>query len=338
MERGSSSYLSCADSSLKTIYFEGVSSNAGGGSDSPAPGPQSPAKKGRSGAALGRQPPRCQVEGCNVDLSDVKAYYSRHKVCGMHSKSPKVVVAGLEQRFCQQCSRFHQLSEFDQGKRSCRRRLANHNERRRKPPSVSLLSPRYGTLSQPMFDNHGKTGGFVMDFGAYPSPGSSELGLGNQISSSGKYQLPWQSNSHNPVVLQGTTSSSYTGPGVSSVECFHNGVSDSISALSLLSNQSWGSGAQSSSTLEVHNHNLVGTNIAQSQANPVQFDCTSWASSKGRLQDMPPDMGLGQTSHPRSNGQYSGDLGLPQPSDGQFSEFHHSRGYDSSVPHVHWSL
>ena len=29
--------------------------------------------------------------------------------------------------------RFHGLTEFDEGKRSCRRRLAGHNERRRKP-------------------------------------------------------------------------------------------------------------------------------------------------------------------------------------------------------------
>lgn len=54
-------------------------------------------------------PPRCQVEGCKVDLSGAKAYYSRHKVCCMHSKSPSVVVSGLEQRFCQQCSRSHVL-------------------------------------------------------------------------------------------------------------------------------------------------------------------------------------------------------------------------------------
>lgn len=57
-----------------------------------------------------QQPPRCQVEGCKVDLSGAKAYYSRHKVCCMHSKSPIVVVSGLEQRFCQQCSRSHVLS------------------------------------------------------------------------------------------------------------------------------------------------------------------------------------------------------------------------------------
>ncbi|OVA06641.1 Transcription factor [Macleaya cordata] len=111
-----------SDSSLnglkfgKKIYFEdvgiGVSAKSGGGSSSisvpegipvssPAP---ATARKGR-GVVQGGQPPRCQVEGCKVDLSGAKAYYSRHKVCAMHSKSPKVIVAGLEQRFCQQCSR-----------------------------------------------------------------------------------------------------------------------------------------------------------------------------------------------------------------------------------------
>ncbi|KAF9587008.1 hypothetical protein IFM89_039766 [Coptis chinensis] len=98
-------------------------------------------KKGR-GVLQGGQPPRCQVEGCKLDLSDVKAYYSRHKVCGMHSKTPRVIVNGLEQRFCQQCSRFHLLTEFDQGKRSCRRRLAGHNERRRKSQPGSLFTSR----------------------------------------------------------------------------------------------------------------------------------------------------------------------------------------------------
>lgn len=33
--------------------------------------------------------------------------------------------------------RFHELSEFDEAKRSCRRRLAGHNERRRKSSSDS---------------------------------------------------------------------------------------------------------------------------------------------------------------------------------------------------------
>ena len=42
--------------------------------------------------------------------------------------------------------RFHQLPEFDQGKRSCRRRLAGHNERRRKAPPGPLAT-RYGRLA-----------------------------------------------------------------------------------------------------------------------------------------------------------------------------------------------
>ncbi|KAF4353556.1 squamosa promoter-binding-like protein 6 isoform X1 [Cannabis sativa] len=79
------------------------------------------------------QTPFCQVHGCNMDLSTSKDYHKKHKVCDVHSKTSKVIVNGIEQRFCQQCSRFHLLAEFDDGKRSCRRRLAGHNERRRKP-------------------------------------------------------------------------------------------------------------------------------------------------------------------------------------------------------------
>ncbi|KAJ8548039.1 hypothetical protein K7X08_021275 [Anisodus acutangulus] len=77
--------------------------------------------------------PVCQVYGCNKDLSSSKDYHKRHKVCDEHSKTAIVIVNGIEQRFCQQCSRFHLLAEFDEGKRSCRKRLAGHNERRRKP-------------------------------------------------------------------------------------------------------------------------------------------------------------------------------------------------------------
>ncbi|CAN6466999.1 unnamed protein product [Victoria cruziana] len=76
--------------------------------------------------------PACQVEGCRADLSSAKDYHRRHKVCEVHAKASTVRVGGIVQRFCQQCSRFHVLQEFDEGKRSCRRRLAGHNIRRRK--------------------------------------------------------------------------------------------------------------------------------------------------------------------------------------------------------------
>uniref|UniRef100_A0A5B7ADI6 Putative squamosa promoter-binding-like protein 2 isoform X1 n=1 Tax=Davidia involucrata TaxID=16924 RepID=A0A5B7ADI6_DAVIN len=104
-------------------------------------------------------PPCCQVEGCSLDLSSAKEYHRKHRVCESHSKCPKVIVGGLERRFCQQCSRFHSLSEFDEKKRSCRRRLSDHNARRRKPhqeavqfDSARLSSSFYGGRQQISFE------------------------------------------------------------------------------------------------------------------------------------------------------------------------------------------
>ncbi|KAK4484466.1 hypothetical protein RD792_007049 [Penstemon davidsonii] len=90
-------------------------------------------KKNSSGGGVSSMK-SCQAEKCSTDLSDAKPYHRRHKVCEHHAKAQVVLVAGIRQRFCQQCSRFHEVSEFDEAKRSCRRRLAGHNERRRKNP------------------------------------------------------------------------------------------------------------------------------------------------------------------------------------------------------------
>lgn len=48
----------------------------------------------------------CQAESCRADLTGAKRYHRRHKVCEFHAKAPVVLVAGLRQRFCQQCSRY----------------------------------------------------------------------------------------------------------------------------------------------------------------------------------------------------------------------------------------
>lgn len=125
--------------------------------------------------------PRCQVEGCHVVLVNAKDYHKRHKVCEMHSKAPKVVVLGLEQRFCQQCSRFHAVSEFDDTKRSCRRRLAGHNERRRKTSHDS-------TSRNPSQDSD------LMD-GRLPY--LSTTGRALSLLSSSKNIHPWVSPSNN---------------------------------------------------------------------------------------------------------------------------------------------
>ncbi|XP_061351469.1 squamosa promoter-binding-like protein 1 [Gastrolobium bilobum] len=84
----------------------------------------------------------CQVQDCGADLCNAKDYHRRHKVCDMHSKATMALVGNVMQRFCQQCSRFHVLQEFDEGKRSCRRRLAGHNKRRRRRthPDATLVN------------------------------------------------------------------------------------------------------------------------------------------------------------------------------------------------------
>ncbi|XP_010257430.1 PREDICTED: squamosa promoter-binding-like protein 17 [Nelumbo nucifera] len=383
MEMGSSSLaVSAASGSSdslnglkfgKKIYFEdvgaGVSSKSGGGSSSVSVSEGSasapaPAKKGR-GVVQGGEPPRCQVEGCKVDLSGAKAYYSRHKVCGMHSKSPKVIVAGLEQRFCQQCSRFHQLPEFDQGKRSCRRRLAGHNERRRKPPPGSLLASRYGRLSSSLHEASGRLGGFLMDFTAYPRQPARDVWPiiragdrqpNNQPMATGKF-LPhlWPGSSENPTgtafshsshpYLQGSVGGTvFSSSGMHPGECFA-GVSDSSCALSLLSTQPWGSRTQASDLTVNNLMNDDGAPMVQSSAPhgavANNFMSNTW-SFKGNeagssSQEIPRDLGLGQLSQ-SIDSQFSGELELSQQGSRQYMELGSSRAYGSSTHQMHWSL
>nr|XP_009410639.1 PREDICTED: squamosa promoter-binding-like protein 16 [Musa acuminata subsp. malaccensis] len=98
-----------------------------------------PSKRQRA-SSNASQNASCLVDGCKADLSKCREYHRRHKVCEAHSKTPVVLVGGQEQRFCQQCSRFHLLVEFDEVKRSCRKRLDGHNKRRRKPQPSSVNS------------------------------------------------------------------------------------------------------------------------------------------------------------------------------------------------------
>ncbi|CAN6204958.1 unnamed protein product [Urochloa humidicola] len=123
-----------------------------------------PMKRPRSGSGGGAQCPSCAVEGCKADLSKCRDYHRRHKVCEAHSKTPVVVVAGREMRFCQQCSRFHLLAEFDDAKRSCRKRLDGHNRRRRKPQPDPMNSGSFMTNQQGLFSTAGTR------FSSFPAP------------------------------------------------------------------------------------------------------------------------------------------------------------------------
>lgn len=142
----------------KRTYFEDVCAggNVKPSSFSPSSASTMAAAKKSRASYQSSMTPRCQVEGCNLDLTSAKDYHRRHRVCENHSKSPRVLVAGLERRFCQQCSRFHDLLEFDEKKRSCRRRLSDHNARRRKP-QPEAIQYNFGRLSSPFYDARQQT-------------------------------------------------------------------------------------------------------------------------------------------------------------------------------------
>ncbi|KAL2320844.1 hypothetical protein Fmac_029813 [Flemingia macrophylla] len=335
----------------KKIYFEDVghsTASAVAAAATSSSSSSSSSRKARGGSVQPPQPPRCQVEGCKVDLSDAKAYYSRHKVCGMHSKSPIVIVASLQQRFCQQCSRFHQLPEFDQGKRSCRRRLAGHNERRRKPPPNSLLTSRSARLSSSAFDNSGRGGNFLMELSSYPklsltnplpTPRSSELAPGNQTST-----VSWLGNSETPsdLFFQGTVGETgFAGPEHPPGESYTE-ITDSSCALSLLSSQTWDS-RNTAPSLELNNMmNFNGTPITELAASSHgasihQLPNTSWCFKGIDARNCPPevvpDLGLGQISQPL-NSQLTDELYLSQQSRRRYMDLEQSRAYESA----HWSL
>lgn len=117
-QAGDAHHLTCLKLGKRQYYEEGRASDppaASGGLKRERVATAVPRGSSSAAAAATASPPssssamvvpRCQVEGCNLALVDAKDYHRRHKVCEIHSKAPKVVVLGIEQRFCQQCSRY----------------------------------------------------------------------------------------------------------------------------------------------------------------------------------------------------------------------------------------
>ncbi|KAK7379581.1 hypothetical protein VNO80_05044 [Phaseolus coccineus] len=247
----------------KRLYFEDVCA----GSDSKKPSsfevPVSSGKKYKT-SSQNLQHPSCQVEGCGLDLSSSKDYHRKHRVCEAHSKSPKVLIAGLERRFCQQCSRFHALSEFDDKKRSCRKRLSDHNARRRKPPpdaiqlnpSASSSSPYDGRQIMSPFafsrtganlawqDMHSSKLPQTKDFLPKPAKAINKIpSIVSMFSDDSSGLLTSRSIAAKTIV-----------PGLEDpnpiTSCDPNGAQDVNRALSLLSSNSWGSYETKSLSLE----------------------------------------------------------------------------------------
>jgi len=79
----------------------------------------------------------CQVPYCNADLYKLSRFNIRCKICDEHRLADEVEIDGQSQRFCQQCNRFHPLSEFDKNRRGCRDKLAKHNLRRHQKTAMA---------------------------------------------------------------------------------------------------------------------------------------------------------------------------------------------------------
>lgn len=48
---------------------------------------------------------RCQVPGCEADISELKGYHRRHRVCLRCANASTVLLDGDAKRYCQQCGK-----------------------------------------------------------------------------------------------------------------------------------------------------------------------------------------------------------------------------------------
>ena len=78
----------------------------------------------------------------------MKEYHARYKICETHLKASVVTKSGRQQRFCQQCGKFHDIGEFDGEKRSCRARLDKHNTRRRRQREMQHMLRTTGRIDE----------------------------------------------------------------------------------------------------------------------------------------------------------------------------------------------
>ncbi|KAL3501518.1 hypothetical protein ACH5RR_035967 [Cinchona calisaya] len=279
---------------------------------------------------LHSQIPICQVHGCYKDLSSSKDYHKRHRVCDVHSKTAKVVINGIEKRFCQQCSRFHLLKEFDDGKRSCRKRLAGHNERRRKPQLGDHLSSGFLEMAlmkrTSFLSSETVPAGFFYQEGLEKDNQSRHMKFVEGLIDNSKLAVPvanWQSPH---IYLADSHTTKRPRP---SIACIDTAVAvelsalpDSNGALSLLSAQSQNTSSDS-----------VGMLIALPPTNGVNdhaYIRTDQNSAK--------NFGTGTLKHFAINGHSSGTInqeGIPKGlREGTFQVSEYMRSNCSSSPEV----
>ncbi|KXZ54384.1 hypothetical protein GPECTOR_5g462 [Gonium pectorale] len=124
----------------------------------------------------------CQVPGCGKDLSHLKEYHQRYRICDVHIKLQQVMKDGRLQRFCQQCGRFHDLTAFDGNRKSCREQLSKHNARRRRRTGVEPAKGK-AAAGAPTLEAPAAVPGSVAGVGAGPSAAGFDGDIGKLVSS-----------------------------------------------------------------------------------------------------------------------------------------------------------
>ncbi len=77
----------------------------------------------------------CRVPGCSADVTGLKSYNWRYRICEEHRSAPSAVIDGMRVRFCQMCAKFHELAAF-QGERR-----GNFTQTTLLPPIHAILRP-----------------------------------------------------------------------------------------------------------------------------------------------------------------------------------------------------
>ncbi|KAG2488183.1 hypothetical protein HYH03_013324 [Edaphochlamys debaryana] len=92
----------------------------------------------------------CVVDGCGEDLTNARKYFQRYRVCERHLKAPQLSMDGRSVRFCDQCSKFHDLSMFEGNRRTCNEKLERTRQARSdKRKQQWQVQQRYNHRSRP---------------------------------------------------------------------------------------------------------------------------------------------------------------------------------------------
>jgi hypothetical protein len=79
----------------------------------------------------------CQVPSCGADLTHLRMYHQRCRICEEHHRARVIEIDGHMARFCHQCAALQRIEDFKGNQRSCVAALKRHKDRRRQVRSCA---------------------------------------------------------------------------------------------------------------------------------------------------------------------------------------------------------